>query len=420
MSARPAAVTIDDLAQPRYTEEVRAILDFMDEAGTQLTLEPAALMAAARRETGLEDFGPDDFVDRLGVLCRAMREEGGFNGAGIMQQHVFILGLLKNRLLVEDLVRRHPEILQERIVAPIVICGLPRTGTTHLHNLMSADPALRSLPYWESLEPVLPQGEVPPPGAPDPRLERTEMALGFLHAALPYFNRMHEMTVEHTHEEIQLLAIDFSTMLFETTAPMPSWRDAYLGRDQRPTYAYLHKVLQVLQWLRGGTRWVLKTPQHLEQFPALVDTFPDATFVVTHRDPVSVTASMVMMIAYTARLTRDRVDVVGMGSYWADRLERMLRRCADERDALPADQTIDVHFDEFMANDLAMVARVYDLAGQPLDSRATESMTSFMAAHPRGRHGGVHYDLAEFGLDRAERRRALAFYTDRFGVTPES
>ena len=128
----------------------------------------------------------------------------------------------------------------------------------------------------------------------------------------------------------------------------------------------------MLQWLRGGTRWVLKTPQHLEQFPALVDTFPDATFVVTHRDPVSVTASMVTMIAYTARLTRDRVDVEDMGCYWADRLERMLRRCADERDVLPADRTIDVHFDEFMADDLAMVARVYDLAGQPLDHRARD------------------------------------------------
>ncbi len=420
MSARPAAVRIDDLAEPRYSDEVRAILDFMEEAGSQLTLDPAELMATARTETGLTDFGADDFVERLDLLCAAMRQEGGFNGAGIMQQHVFILGLLKNRLLIEDLVRRHPEILEERIVAPIIICGLPRTGTTHLHNLMSADPALRSLPYWESLEPVLPAEEIPAAGAADPRLERTEMALGFLNTALPYFNRMHEMTVEHTHEEIQLLAIDFSTMLFETTAPMPSWRDAYLARDQRPTYAYLRKVLQVLQWLRGGTRWILKTPQHLEQFPALVDTFPDATFVVTHRDPVSVTASMLTMIAYTARLTRDRVDVEGTGAYWADRLERMLRRCAEERDALPADRTIDVRFDEFMADDLAMVGRVYELAGQPLDARATESMASFMEAHPRGLHGSVAYDLAQFGLDGAERRRALGFYSERFGVTAES
>jgi hypothetical protein len=420
MSGRPAAVAIDDLAVPRYSEEVRAILDFMEEAGSHLSLAPDDLMATARNETGLEDFGADDFVERLDLLCSAMHEEGGFNGAGLMQQHVFILGLLKNRLLIEDLIRRHPAILDERIVAPIVICGLPRTGTTHLHNLMSADPALRSLPYWESLEPVLPADEVPAAGAPDPRLARTDMALSFLNTALPYFNRMHEMTVEHTHEEIQLLAVDFSTMLFETTAPMPSWRDAYLARDQRPTYAYLYKVLQVLQWLRGGTRWVLKTPQHLEQFPALADTFPDATFVVTHRDPVSVTASMVTMIAYTARLTRDRVDVEGMGGYWADRLELMLRRCTEERDALPAERTIDVRFDEFMADDLAMVRRVYDLAGQPLDRRAEESMASFMASHPRGRFGAVHYDLAQFGLDGTERRRALAFYTERFGVTPES
>ena len=153
---------------------------------------------------------------------------------------------------------------------------------------------------------------------------------------------------------------------------MPTWRDAYLSRDQRPTYAYLRKVLKVLQWLSIGSRWVLKTPQHLEQFPALVDTFPDATFVVTHRDPVSVTVSMVTMIAYTARLTRDRVDVEGMGCLLGrHRLERMLRRCAEERDALPADRTIDVRFDEFMADDLAMVGRVYDLAGQPLDERAT-------------------------------------------------
>ena len=420
MTGRPPAVRIDDLAEPRHSAEVRAILDFMEVAGSQLHLEPDALMAQAAAETGLDDFGPGDFVERLGVVCRAMTEEGGFNGAGVLQQHTLLVQLLKNRLLIEDLVARHPEILDERIAAPIVVCGLPRTGTTHLHNLLSADPALRSLPYWESLEPVLADRERPAPGQPDPRLERTEVALSFLNTALPYFNRMHEMTVEHTHEEIQLLAIDFSTMLIETTAPMPTWRDYYLSHDQRPCYAYLAKVLKVLQWLRGGTRWVLKSPQHLEQFPALFDTFPDATFVVTHRDPVSVTTSMVTMLAYTARLTRDRVDVEGIGRYWADRLETMLGRCAEERDVLPAARTIDVHFDEFMRDDMAMVARVYELAGQPLDTPAQHAMEGFMAEHPRGKFGTVEYDLLQFGLDPAERRAALRFYTDRFGVALES
>jgi len=417
---RPPRVRIDDLAEPRYTDEVRAILDFMEEAGSQLRLEPDLLMEAATAETGLDDFGATDFRPRLDLLCRALRDEGGFNGAGVLQQHTFLLGLLKNRLLIEDLVRRHPEILDEQIRAPIIICGLPRTGTTHLHNLISADPSLRSLPYWESLEPVLAERERPGPGQPDPRLERTATALSFLDAALPYFKRMHEMTVEHAHEEIQLLAIDFSTMLMETIAPMPAWRNHYLSHDQRSSYAYLVKVLKVLQWLRGGTRWVLKSPQHLEQFPALRDTFPDATFVVTHRDPVSVTTSMITMIAYTARLTRDKVDVVGIGSYWADRLARMLHACAEDHDVLPDRQTIDVHFDEFMADDMAMVERVYDLAGQPLDERARAAMTLFTASHPRGRHGAVVYDLAQFGLDPAERRKALSFYTERFGISLES
>jgi hypothetical protein len=420
VSDRPPPVRIDDLAEPRFSDEARAVLDFMREAGSHLTLDPAALMAAAKSETGLEDFGAADFEPRLGLLCRTMTDEGGYNSAGIFQQQRLILGLLKNRLLVEDLIARHPEILEDEITAPIIICGLPRTGTTHLHNLISADPAMRALPYWESLEPVLADRERPVGDEPDPRRERTAMALSFLDVAMPYFNRMHEMTVDHAHEEIQLLAIDFSTMLFETTAPMPTWRDAYRARDQRPSYAYLRRVLQVLQWLRGGTRWVLKSPQHLEQFPALCDTFPDATFAVTHRDPVSVTTSMSTMLAYTARMSRDRVDVEGIGHYWADRLERMLRRCAEERDVLPAGQTIDVHFDAFMADDLAMVARVYELAGQPLDDAARAAMTRFMADHPRGKFGAVEYDLAAFGLDPRALREQMGFYTDRFGVTLES
>ncbi len=420
MSDRPPPVRIDDLSEPRFSDEARAVLDFMKEAGSHLTLDPAALMAAAKSETGLDDFGATDFLERLGLLCRAMTDEGGFNSAGTLQQHTLILGLLKNRLLVEDLIGRHPEILEEQITAPIIICGLPRTGTTHLHNLISADPALRSLPYWESLEPVLADRDRPVGDEPDPRRERTAMALSFLEVAMPYFNRMHEMTVDHAHEEIQLLAIDFSTMLFETTAPMPTWRDAYRARDQRSSYAYLRRVLQVLQWLRGGTRWVLKSPQHLEQFPALCDTFPDATFAVTHRDPVSVTTSMATMLAYSSRLSRDRVDVEGIGRYWADRLESMLRRCAEEHDYLPAGQTIDVHFDAFMADDLAMVARVYELAGRPLDDTARSAMTRFMADHPRGKFGAVEYDLAAFGLDYGALRRQMDFYTKRFGVTRES
>ena len=420
MSGRPAPVAIDDLAEPRFTDEARAVFGFMADAAAGLELRPEPLMAAAAEQTGLDDFGAGDFVERLDVLCTALRTEAGLTPAGIMAQHGLLTGLLRNRLLIEDRIRRHPEILDVDIRRPVIICGLPRTGTTHLHNLMSADPALRSLPYWESLEPVLADAERPAAGQPDPRRARTEQALWMVDTVMPYFKRMHEMTVDHVHEEIQLLAIDFSTMLFETIAPMPTWRDYYLSHDQRPSYAYLLRILKVLQWERGGDRWVLKSPQHLEQFPALYETFPDATFVMTHRDPVSVTASMATMLAYSARMTHERVDVARVSGYWAARLERMLRTCVEERDVLPAERSIDVRFEDFMADDMAMVDRIYGVAGQPMTGQAKAAMESFMAEHPRGRHGAVRYDLAQLGLDREERRAALAFYAERFGLREES
>lgn len=419
MSDRPPAVRIDDLADPRYPPEVEPIRAAMAEMAATLTLEPEPLMTAAVEATGLDDFGDGAFRERLDVLCTAFRTEAGLSPVGVTSAAGLLTQLLVNRLLIEDTVARHPEILDVDITAPIVICGLPRTGTTHLHNLISADPALRSLPYWESLEPVLPESQAPAPGEPDPRRARTETALALVNSTMPYFERMHEMTVDHVHEEIQLLAIDFSTMLFETTAPMPTWRDYYLTIDQRPVYAYLKRILQVLTWLRGGDRWVLKSPQHLEQFPVLAETFPDATFVVTHRDPVAVTASTATMISYSARMSQAAPDPLVIGRYWADRIEDKLRACVRDREALPAGQSIDVRFHEFMADDVAMVERIYDLAGQPMTADVRTAMDEFMVEHPRGRHGGVIYDLADFGLDEAERYRALEFYIDRFDVEIE-
>ncbi|HEV2310462.1 MAG TPA: sulfotransferase, partial [Acidimicrobiia bacterium] len=321
-STRPPAVRIDDLAYPHFAPNVLEMMQAVEPIAAGLRFDPEALCEQAATEAATATYGDDDFRARLGVLTRALQTDTTLSPMGTVSAHRQLVGHLRNRLRVEELVGEHPEILDVEIRRPIVIVGQPRTGTTHLHNLMAADPALRSLPYWESLEPVLAPEEraAVAAGAPDPRLERTQAGLAFLNEAAPYFKRMHEMTVDHVHEEIQLLAIDFSTMLFETMAVLPTWRDDYLAHDQTSSYRYLKKVLQVLQWQRGGDRWVLKSPQHLEQFGPLLEVFPDATFVVTHRDPVSVTTSMTTMLAYSARLSCDRVDVERIGHYWADRL----------------------------------------------------------------------------------------------------
>ena len=231
---------------------------------------------------------------------------------------------------------------------------------------------------------------------------------------MPEFKRMHEMTVDHAHEEIQLLANDISGMLFETTYHVPTFAAHYKSHEQLPSYLYLKRSLQAIQWLRGGTRWVLKSPQHLEQFPTLYAAFPDATFVVTHRDPLEVIRSMVTMVAYGSRMACDHPDPVKTGQYWLGRAEELLNGCLRDRHVLPPGQSIDIRFTDFMADEHATLKAIYDLADQPFDTEAREAMDSFMTEHPRGRHGEIIYDLADMGLDPDDVTQRLRAYRERF------
>ncbi len=375
-------------------------------------LDAGRLHEQATQETGLFDFGPRDYEERLEVLLGALREVDAVTPAGQVVFFAQVLQLLKTRLLLTDLLTRHPEIRDIELAPPIVIVGLPRTGTTHLHNLLAADPALRSLPYWESLEPIPMPSEA---GVePDPRRQRTEAGVWFLNQAMPLFPLMHEITTDHVHEEIQLLAIDFSTMFFETLAPVPAWRSFYRSRDQTPHYRFLRTLLQALQFLRGGNRWVLKSPQHLEQLPVLAEVFPDATTVVTHRDPVDVVVSMATMIVYAARMHTDEVDPAQLGRAWAERIESLLGACLRDRHVLPADRSIDVPFDAFMAHEMATVRSIYALADQPFDEAVEMALADYLAGHQRGRLGRIDYRAADVGLDPADLGERFADYVQRF------
>jgi hypothetical protein len=419
-STRPEPVRLTDLSAPRFSPEAQAIVDGAASMADAVRLDAKVLMEQAVAATGLDDFGPMDFVERLELLLWCLEHEAPLSPMGRVSAASQMGQLLQNRLLLTDLLARHPEVHDVEIARPIVIAGLPRTGTTHLHNLVSADPRLRSLPYWESLQPVPLPAEADLAGTDaDPRLARCDGALAVLDVVMPYFKRMHEMTTWHVHEEIQLLAIDFSTMLFDTMAPMPTWRDHYLAHDQTPHYEYMKTVLKAMQWLRGGERWVLKSPQHLEQFGPLISTFPDATVLVTHRDPVSVMVSMATMVSYSARTSLSPVDPVAIGAYWADRLETMLNAAVRDRELLPAEQSMDIRFHEFMADDVGTVRRIYQLADQPLDDASAAAIEHYIDTHQRDRHGKVVYEPAALGLDVAARRAAMRPYSERFGVPDE-
>lgn len=417
---RPADIQLDDLSHPKLDPTVTDMMHQVVEASPPVVFTKDALLATATEQTGLEDFGDDQFLEPLAFLLDSLEQEGHLSPFGRFSYFQLLVQLAKNRLQLHELLRRHPEIHDVEIDAPIVIAGLQRTGTTHLHNLLSADPNLRFLPYWESLEPVLAPGAEPPVGEPDPRLALTEVALEFQERVMPHFKRMHEMTVDHAHEEIHLLAIDFSTMLFESVVALPSYRDYYTSHDQRPHYAFLRTCLKALTWLRGGTRWVLKSPQHIEQIPALLETFPDATVIFTHRDPVSVLASTITMLAYGARMHQSEVDTAGLGAYWTDRTEHMLQACVRDRDQVVPSRSTDVLFHEYMKDDMAVIEQIYELADQPLPDSSRAAMSAYMEAHPRGRFGRIDYKLADFGLDASEVRARMQFYVDRFGIQEET
>jgi hypothetical protein len=405
-------VHLDDLAEPRFSPEAEPLRQMMAAMAPDCPLDADVLHAKAAADTGLDDFGADDYRERLDVYLAALQEIPGLHGAGIVNFHAQLLQWLKNRLLLTDLLTRHPEIHDIALAPPVVIAGLPRTGTTHLHNLLAAAPTFRTIPYWESNEPFPLPSEA---GIePDPRRTRMDVAVEFMNIVMPRFPLMHEMTTDHVHEEIQLLANDFSSMLFETLGHVPRWRDYYLTHDQTPHYEHLATQLKALQFLRGGQRWLLKSPQHLEQLPVLNKVFPGVIVVITHRDPVPVTLSMLAMLTYTARMHCSPVPVQEIAATWVDRLEHMLNAVVRDRAVLPAERSIDVRFDDFMADEMGVTSKIYELAGEALTDEARNAISGYLAGHQRGRLGRIATSAEMFGLDESDVHARFAPYVQRF------
>lgn len=418
MSDPSPEIHIDDLAEPVLTPLQKAAREAADKMEVDFSVD--AVLSAAREQTGLDDFGPDDFLERLQIWVESIDADETLSGVGRIGAHRDCVRYAAARLRIEDFVQRHPGVHDVEIKRPLIVVGLPRSGTTHLLNLIAADSRLRSMPYWESLEPVPVPGEEAGPDGVDPRIARCAKGHEMQLQMMPLLRNMHDMSPHHVHEEIELQGPDFSTYTIEWITTIPRWRDYYYAHDQRPHYAYLKRVLQVLQFQRGPDRWILKSPQHLEQLGPLIDTFPDATVAFTHRDPVSVIASAITMNAYGARLRCKTVDPPAIADYWIDRIDHLLRRCVEDRELVPAAQSLDILFHEFMADDLGTVQRFYDLAGLPMTEEASGELAAYMADNPRGKHGRIVYDLkGDFGVDPEALRERFQFYYDRFPVRVE-
>ena len=411
-------IRIDDLAAPVLSDLQRMGIEYGDSVHTELTVD--AVCAAAVERTGLDDFGPDDFRERLAVQLDEMNADGERTGLGRMLMFGDCTRYAANRLLIRDLLARHPEILDIGITKPVIVLGLPRSGTTHLVNMLAADTRFRSMPLWESYEPVPNPNEPVLVDGVDPRWTRCEAAWQAMKTGAPFIAAMHPMNPDHVHEENELMAPDFSNYNLEWVARTPQWRDYYLAHDQTEHYAYMKTVLQIMQWYRPRERWVLKSPQHLEQIGPLLTAFPDATIVVTHRDPVAVVQSTITMLTYGARTAYRSTRPEWYRDYWTERIGKLLDASLHDRHLLPADRTIDVLFHEYMADEMGTLRGVYDCAGIELTDQARAEHAAYLDAHPRGKEGQVVYDLrGDFGVTPEEVRSRFGAYLDRFPVRLE-
>jgi hypothetical protein len=419
MAQRPEDITINDLARPILSELQQGALDYGETLDIDLSRE--SILDEAMAKTGLSDFGPDDYLERLDLLLDEWNSDSGLTGIGRLSLRNKLLLFACNRLLIEDTLEQHPEIHDIEIQQPIIVAGLPRSGTTHLLNLMAADQRLRSLPLWESYEPIAMPGEGLLADDSDPRYQRCAEQWQMMQKMTPLLAAMHPMNPDHIHEELELMGPDFASYNFEWLTMSPRWRDHYYASDQTPHYEYMKTVLKILQWQRGPNRWVLKCPQHLEQLPVLHKVFPDATFAITHRDPVSVIQSAITMLAYGQRINRHQVEMQALVDYWCDRIEHLLRACERDRELLPEAQSIDVPFDQFMADDVGMVGRIYQKAGLEMNALAHSDLNTYMSNHPRGKQGRIIYNLREdFGVDPNALRERFDFYFQRFPVQAET
>jgi hypothetical protein len=391
---------------------------FMKNGFSWMRLDEQTLLDKACKQTGLDDFGDDSFREGLQVLLRSYETEAEFSFIGRICVHEDSVRLLSNRLrLVADR-RRHPAIAAEIIRRPLFITGLPRSGTTFLHALLAQDPAHRVPQVWEVMYPS------PPPEkafyASDPRIATTSRQLKWLDLLMPGFETVHLIDARLPQECIAITSQDFRSYTFESMYAVPSYRAWHDRLDKRPVYEFHRQFLQHLQWRCPGQRWVLKAPSHLLALEALLQVYPDAGIILTHRDPLKVLPSCASFTEVLRRGFSDRIDKASLAREVQQRWEEgaeLAVKCRARGEL--QQQLFDAHYGELLRDPLSMVRRLYAHFDLELSASAERAMQRFLLANPKNK-GGVHrYTLEEFGLNPEEERRRFQFYLDFFGIEPE-
>jgi hypothetical protein len=374
------------------------------------------LVARVRRRAGLADFGATPFSDALQMLLESCREEADLSLFGRFALRWDGVRFLSNllRLRAEEL--RAPEILELPIERPILIAGLPRSGTTFLHSLLAEDSANLVPRIWQAIHPYPAK-----PGGADRRPQRVARQLRLFATLAPEFRRLHPIAADSPQECSEITAHVFASLRFDTTYRIPSYRRWLDRTGHRHAYHFHKRFLQHLQYQAGGRgRWVLKCPDHIFALSAIREVYPDARLVFVHRDPLAVLLSVARLTAVLRRPFTRHIDKIEIGRQDSDRwlTAAELMIAAAERPAF-AEPIFHVHYTDLARDPIATVAAIYRHFGIELTTRAAGAIRRLVAAKPNGGYGARRYRFAEHGLDAARERERYRRYTAHFAIRPE-
>jgi len=391
----------------------------------RISLDSDSLIARAKKDTGLTDFGGDDFLEPMHLLIHSLETEADLNPVGRFMNRTNILRLLRGRLQAQALFTQHPDIKERELLDPVVIVGLARSGTTRLHRLLAADQRFSHVESWESVYPVPDQEcfAAQARGNPDPRINALDQGLKAVLYMSPQINAVHPLGTREVEEEIGLIQYGFSTQLFEVQARIPSFAEWLMTHDQTAAYSYMSDLLKLVSWFRNDPTdkpWLLKSPQHMQELDALLNVFPNAKLLCPHRDPVKVVGSSCSM-AWNA-LVRDSNSITPhwVGQEWLTKTERMLRKNLSVRDTVASENQYDVMYADISANWQKAMQKIYDFLGIPLTDTACSAMQNWLDINRQHKHGAHKYSLAEFGLTDEIVENKLKFYRDRFHIPVET
>jgi len=386
-----------------------------------IRLDADEILDEAMRRTGLTDFGGDAFLEPYRILVRSLDWEAKLHALGRVISRSDCLNWLENRLQLADARKRHPEIAAERVERPLFITGLPRTGTSILHELLAQDPGSRAPLHWEVRTPC------PAPEAAsfetDPRIARAETQIQLWNHIVPEYAAMHELGARIPVECVQLTTHEFVSEELLGRYQVPSYAAWYAKADLVPAYRFHRAMLQHLQSRCRRERWVLKAPSHFPVLGTLLEVYPDARIVLTHRDPTKILPSVASILYSTMWVRTDEVDTAALlGWFTGETCAALIDRMVALRESGKVDpkQFCDVRYADLVQRPIPTIAGIYEHFGISLSAEAERRMREYLAAKPKGKHGEHRYEFEHTGFDLAAERERFRPYRERYGLPAEA